>query len=63
MPLNLTGTDRKLLLAAGAVLAVLVVIALIFGRGVSASGLPSTYSSASDGCKAAYLACGNSATT
>ncbi len=55
MPLNLTATDRKLLLATGMALALLVGIALLFGDASSRPGLSSTYSSGPDGCKAVYL--------
>jgi hypothetical protein len=54
MPLN--RKDRKLLLAAGFVFALLIVSALVFGSSESGQAeYPSSYSTASGGAKAAYL--------
>jgi hypothetical protein len=56
MPVNLTPGDRKILLVAGGVFVVLVVTAVVLGpfEGTQSS-LPTTYSAASQGAKAAYL--------
>jgi Domain of unknown function (DUF4350) len=53
----LTPADRKLLSAAACVAAVLITLTLLLGRGGSGEGavVPSTYSSASGGAKAAFL--------
>jgi hypothetical protein len=56
MPPQLNRNDRKLLLVAGAVFVFLVAGALLFSsRQDSKAELPTTYSSASGGAKAAYL--------
>ncbi len=56
MPSKLSRSDRKLLLGAGVVFIVMVAGALLFSTNQgSKSEVPSTYSTASDGAKAAYL--------
>jgi hypothetical protein len=56
MPLKVNARDRKLFLWLAAVFALLVLIAAIFAsKGGSRSEIPTTYSSASDGAKAAFL--------
>jgi hypothetical protein len=56
MPIKLSSGDRKILIAAGAVFAVLVLVSLLF---VSSEGnretVPTTYSTDSNGAKAAFL--------
>jgi hypothetical protein len=57
MPVAIDPADRKILIVAGAVLVLLIVAsALLMPPGEQAGqGFPSTYSSASDGARAAYL--------
>jgi hypothetical protein len=56
MPLKVDPRDRKLLLAAGFIFIVLLVGAAIFGGGGGEKAeIPSSYSTASGGAKAAYL--------
>jgi hypothetical protein len=56
MPLKVDPKDRKLLLGAGCVFVLLVAGAVVFGgEGETRAGVPSSYSSASGGAKAAYL--------
>jgi hypothetical protein len=56
MPIGLEPGDRKFLLTAGGLLAALTVVALLSGSasGGKSSGFASSYSTASDGGKAAY---------
>ncbi|MGP0019050.1 MAG: DUF4350 domain-containing protein [Candidatus Sulfotelmatobacter sp.] len=56
MPLKVDPKDRKLLLAAAGVFVLLIAGAVVFGGGAGAkSEIPSSYSTASGGAKAAYL--------
>ena len=56
MPLKIDPHDRRLLLGAVAVFVLLVAVAAIFGGGSGETAdIPSTYSTASGGAKAAYL--------
>jgi hypothetical protein len=56
MPLQLTPSDRKILLIAAGLLVVMLAISLVLVRGVSADvDVASVYSTASGGCKAAFL--------
>jgi len=56
MPAKLTHSDRKLLLVAGGVFVLLVAGSLIFSSGQDTrTEVPTTYSTASGGAKAAYL--------
>ena len=56
MPLKVDPKDRKLLLAAAGVFVLLIAGAVVFGGGSGAkSEIPSSYSTASGGAKAAYL--------
>jgi hypothetical protein len=56
MPLNIAPGDRKLLLWTGAILVPLVIaLAILSSADQEDSGVPSTYSSQSQGAKAAYL--------
>jgi hypothetical protein len=56
MPLQLTTGDRKILLGAAGVFVALLLSTLLIARGVSSDqNVPSIYSSASGGCKAAFL--------
>ena len=56
MPLKLDSRDRKLFIAAGVVFVLLIVVAVIFGGDAGQDvEIPSTYSTASTGAKAAYL--------
>ncbi|MBZ5652782.1 MAG: DUF4350 domain-containing protein [Acidobacteriia bacterium] len=56
MPLQLTAGDRKILLISAGVFLVLVAAALLLVRGTSSEqDIPSAYSAASGGCKAAFL--------
>jgi hypothetical protein len=56
MPLQLASTDRKVLLIAAGVLVAMLAISLIFARGAGTDeDIPSTYSAASGGSKAAFL--------
>lgn len=56
MPLQLTAVDRKILLVAAGVFVVMIgtAVLLVRGRGSDAN-IPSAYSAASGGCKAAFL--------
>src|SRR5215471_2910044 len=56
MPLGLEPSDRKFLLTAGAILGALTVVALLSGSpsGDQSAGFVSSYSTASEGSKAAY---------
>src|SRR5215471_3299741 len=60
MPTALAPDDRKLLMVAGLILAVLTVVALLSSpsNSISSPGFPSSYSAANDGAKAAYLLLG-----
>jgi len=56
MPLKVDPKDRKLLLGAACVFVLLIAGAVVFGgEGVSKAEIPSSYSTASGGGKAAYL--------
>src|ERR1700740_3245772 len=57
MPLPLERGDRKIVISAVGILVVVVVVAALFGAPTrdETTGVPSTYSPASDGAKAAYL--------
>jgi hypothetical protein len=56
MELALDSGDRKLLIGAAAIVLVLAIMGALVGtEGPSSSGYPSTYSTASDGGKAAFL--------
>jgi hypothetical protein len=56
MPLRVDPRDRKLLLGAGAVFVLLIVGAVLFGKAPGEkSEIPSSYSTASGGAKAAYF--------
>jgi len=56
MPAKLARSDRKLLMGAGVVFVLLVAGAILFSTGQgNKEEVPSTYSTASDGAKAAYL--------
>ncbi len=56
MPLQLTSGDRKILLIAAVVFVVMVGATLLLVRGTSAEDeIPTAYSTASGGCKAAYV--------
>lgn len=56
MPLNVDPKDRKLLVGAGCVFVLLIAGAVVFGgEEGTKEGIPSSYSSASGGAKAAYL--------
>jgi hypothetical protein len=56
MPLQLTRTDRKILITSACVLVALIAAALLLARGTdSDNDIPSAHSTASGGCKAAYL--------
>jgi hypothetical protein len=56
MPVKVDAKDRKLLLAAGGVFVLLIGVAVVFsGDGGTNAGVPSSYSTASGGAKAAYL--------
>jgi len=56
MPLPLAPSDRKILLIAASVFALMIGTALFLSRGASSDeDVPSTYSAASGGCKAAFL--------
>ena len=56
MPLKLNRNDRKLLAVAGVVFILLITGALLFSSGQdSKTEIPTTYSTASSGAKAAYL--------
>jgi hypothetical protein len=55
MPAKLNRGDRKILLIAGGVFLALVAGALLFTSGKDESDFPSSYSTASQGAKAAYL--------
>jgi hypothetical protein len=56
LPIQLSAGDRKLILIAGAVFVLLVATALILAKGPdSTDEIPTTYSVASGGAKAAYL--------
>ncbi len=57
MPVPLEPADRKLLIIAGLVLLAVVVIAVavVPPRGPESTGIPSSYSAASDGTKAGYM--------
>ena len=54
MPVQLSRGDRKILLVAGGVFLALVIGALLFTSGKDESDFPSSYSTASQGAKAAY---------
>jgi hypothetical protein len=56
LPIELSSADRKLFMIAGGALLLLIVAAIILTKGTeSATEIPSTYSTASSGAKAAYL--------
>lgn len=55
MPAKLSSSDRKILLVAGGIFLVLVVGALVFASPRDENRLPSSYSTAPEGAKAAYL--------
>jgi len=56
MPLKIDPRDRRLLLGALAIFVLLIAVAAIFGGGSGETAdIPSTYSTASGGAKAAYL--------
>jgi hypothetical protein len=56
MPLNLDRADRRLLIGAGVVFLALVIVGLLFANaGGSEAEIPTTYSSASGGARAAFL--------
>ena len=56
MPMQLAPADRRILLAATSAFVVMIVAALLFIRGPSSDeNIPSVYSAASGGCKAAFL--------
>jgi hypothetical protein len=56
MPVKVDAKDRKLLLAAGGVFLLLIGVTVVFSRDSgNKAGVPSTYSTASGGAKAAYL--------
>ena len=56
MSVRVDPKDRKLLLGAGAVFVLLIAGAVVFGgEGGTKSEIPSSYSTASGGAKAAYL--------
>ena len=56
MRLQLAAGDRKILLIAGGVFVVMLAVVLLLARGASSDAdVPSTYSAASGGCKAAFL--------
>src|ERR1700689_4211753 len=56
MPVKVDAKDRKLLLAAGGVFVLLIGAAVVFsGDSGTNSAVPSSYSTASGGAKAAYL--------
>lgn len=55
MPLPLTPGDRKLLLIGGGVFIAMICAALLLVQGGTDRDIPSAYSTASGGCKAAYL--------
>jgi hypothetical protein len=56
MRLQLAAGDRKILLIAGGVFVAMLAVVLLLARGASSDAdVPSTYSAASGGCKAAFL--------
>lgn len=56
MPLNLTAADRKLLYGAGGVFLLIILLSVLLSKGNnSRAEVPTTYSTASGGAKAAYL--------
>jgi hypothetical protein len=56
MPLKMDARDRKLMIGAGCVFVLLIAGAVIFGgEGANKGEIPSSYSTASGGAKAAYL--------
>jgi hypothetical protein len=56
MRLQLAAGDRKILLIAGGVFVAMLAVVLLLARGASSDAdVPSTYSTASGGCKAAFL--------
>jgi hypothetical protein len=55
MPLNIAGSDKRLLIFAGIIVTILIAVLAIFSDEEQESPVPSTYSSQSSGAKAAYL--------
>lgn len=55
MPMKIDPSDRKLLLGAACVFVLLIAGAAVFGGAESKAEIPSSYSTASGGAKAAYL--------
>jgi len=56
MPVQIAPADRKILLVAGGIFLLMIAAALVLVRGASSDqDIPSVYSTASGGCKAAFL--------
>jgi len=55
MPLNIAGSDKRLLTWAGIIVVILIAAVAILSDEEEESGVPSTYSSQSSGARAAYL--------